>query len=78
MATENVATETLPTAVDPNQTILFKGGVSVSDEGDRPSHTNIMVSLTDATTITFERNDSHNAEEDRFKTPRLTFSPDGR
>jgi len=40
-ATENVA----------NQTILFKGGVCVSGEGDRPSHTNIMVSLTDATTI---------------------------
>lgn len=61
-AAENVATETLTAAVDPTKTILFKGGVRIDDEGDRPSHTNIMVSLTDATTITFERIDSHNAE----------------
>jgi len=62
-AAENMATVTLATAVDPTKTILFKGGICIVDEEeDRPSHTNIMVGLTNATTITFERIDSHSAK----------------
>ena len=55
-------TFTLSDAVDPTKTILFKGGVRIDNEGEWPSYANIMVSLTDSTTITFERIEANGVE----------------
>lgn len=58
---EDTATETID-SVDLTKTILFKGGVSIADAGAQPDHTNIMVYLSNDTTITFERQQSSGVE----------------